>query len=668
MSFGVVYDLDFNQINPKVVASDVVGDAYPTFPTTSTGSNLGNYNHMGIDGQNNNIWDFLNISGLLQGGFNWWNSNNTQAPLLLGTLNDVGLTINRSTDEATLVPLPNITFSGATFVITETPINAPPWNIVGYGTPIQVLHNTAHLTIGTTYYAAGLNAQTVQVATNPDGTGILDTSDLSVAQQPILATLGGAPITTTKISLLTGDTLSIKNDPNYDATSLSDTGLTLTNSDATNIHIDASNFNLNGNAKTVAIDENSLIITQGTNNSSLNSTSLVINSNYNAGNPLNVVNIQNYYMEILDNDQGISSNFNAAQTQFIDGNKTGTISAAQTQHIDSTTNTTSLLTSSDLTFNNVSLKSAVATNTSNIATLQGGVIQTPIFQLCSPLVYGTSPSLPPQRMFTSTSASNIINQGYNGWYFRNFTAGVNIGWNAGFASSTSIVGNLLQLSFSFITPITTTSPQISVYTSPPTGGNFYNSRRSYVNQNTPTINTPYIYYINFNGYTGVPFKSGHTPILLTNTNVSNVGAFASNETLYFWSVGTNSATLANTVELVISNMTFKMNSGSNGIITQPYNFNNSDVITTPQFSNQSAGTRTITPYDYATQILCSGNVTISNANLRAQDAQFFITCVNAKTPSGPINITFTGSGGSTVIQVDPSVQLVLIWTGTYWII
>jgi hypothetical protein len=36
--------------------------------------------------------------------------------------------------------------------------------------------------------------------------------------------------------------------------------------------------------------------------------------------------------------------------------------------------------------------------------------------------------------------------------------------------------------------------------------------------------------------------------------------------------------------------------------------------------------------------------------------------------NGPINITFTGSAGSTIIQLDVSGQLVLIWTGTYFIL
>jgi hypothetical protein len=100
---------------------------------------------------------------------------------------------------------------------------------------------------------------------------------------------------------------------------------------------------------------------------------------------------------------------------------------------------------------------------------------------------------------------------------------------------------------------------------------------------------------------------------------------------------------------------------------QPYIFNNSEVITTPQFSIQAAGTRAITPYDYSTQILCSGNVIITNANLRTQDALFYITLCSSKT-GGTLSITYTGSAGSTNSTLDVNGQLVLIWNGTYWIL
>jgi hypothetical protein len=70
-----------------ILASNVNGTStYTTFPITDTSNNLGNYNHLGIDGQNNKKWDFLNMSGTYLGGYNWWNSNSTHAPQLLASL------------------------------------------------------------------------------------------------------------------------------------------------------------------------------------------------------------------------------------------------------------------------------------------------------------------------------------------------------------------------------------------------------------------------------------------------------------------------------------------------------------------------------------------------------------------------------------------------------
>ena len=736
MSFGVVYDSSFNQNNPKIISSDVSGTFFPTFPITSTGNSQGNYNHLGIDGVNNK-WDFLNVSGVHDGGFNWWNSNSTQAPLLLASLDASGITIDKSTSTSGFTTY-NSLFSGPNYIVMDVNPSGPPFNWIRDNMYIiQVGNTTATMSVGVDYNAKYVDTQVVTIHTTSDpNSPIIDSSNITSILLP-----SGTPVTTTINSVLSSSNLVITND--NEVSNLSKTGLTIT--DGTNNNITTQNtISLdNGFLLTNLIEKDKITITDNTssvqstyanngvtlrdnsasqamslnynrilvanditaqsvsfsnqyfafqnqglnkvfiraldspymtltdttsNNSTINPDSIIINSNYYSGNPLWICDINGNRMLITDNDQGINSSFNSAGVQIIDGNNNSILGAPFLQFVDSGINKNSILSASDLKFNNVSLVSQVSTNTTDISNLkQNSPPQPPINQLCSPAVYGTSPSLPPQKMFTSTSVSNIINQGYNGWYFRNFSTGVNIGWNCGFASSTSLVSDLLQLSFSFITPITTTSPQITIYTSPATGGNFYNSRRAYVNTGTPTINTPYLYYVNFNGYTGVPFKSGHTPVLITNTAVSNVGAFAGTETLYFWTVGTNTAVSANSVELVVSGMTYKMNY-NNSVIIQPFNFNNSDVISTPQFSNQGTGTRVITPYDYGTQILCTGNVTISGALLRPQDSQFFITCVNAKVPNGPINITFVGSGGNTTIQLDLSGQLVLIWTGTYWIL
>jgi hypothetical protein len=476
----------------------------PTFPVTSTGTSTGNYNHLGIDGQNNNKWDFLNVSGTKDGGYNFWHSSSVHAPLLVTSFDDIGLTIDRSTSIPSLVPLPTITISGTTFAITQTPINGPPWNIVGYGTPIQVLHNTAHLTIGTTYYTAGLNSQTVQIATNSDGSGILDTSDLSSAQQPILATLGDVPIVTTKTSILTSDTLSIINDPDYTATSLSDTGLTLSNSDATNIHITASDININGNAKTVVLNEDNMTIIDASNNNSvLSATSLSITDNTVS------TTINNYSMGIND---GISS---------------------------------SLLNSTNLTFGGRSYA-------------QNQVVPTLIYS--SPVIYadGHDPA---------TSLSIRANYGYSGWYYKNVppnTSPTNkINWyfppsRANFTT----VADLKGIAISFFNGNNTSNDNtlfLTVYTVP-TGVNdyypgFFHSANTYLFKQTitPTINTNY-QGVAIVDKSFVP-SNYETQIQYEQSTVNNPkGTYSQGDKILAVVIGTNSASATNAVELVVNKL------------------------------------------------------------------------------------------------------------------
>ena len=62
-----------------VLSSNIVGTDVlpPTFPTTSTGSSLGHY-HFTDD--TSYALKFLNVSGSGNGGHEFWNSSNTNAP------------------------------------------------------------------------------------------------------------------------------------------------------------------------------------------------------------------------------------------------------------------------------------------------------------------------------------------------------------------------------------------------------------------------------------------------------------------------------------------------------------------------------------------------------------------------------------------------------------
>lgn len=195
-----------------------------TFPTTSTGDSLGHY-HYTESGTNS--LQFLNVASSGVGGHKFYTANSTTAPVNTATIGLDGFTIDKSTAGAPLlVNLPNITISGPTFVIFASPINTAPWNITGIGNPVQVLSNTANMQTGITYYLTGLSPQSARITTNPDDTGIIDTSDLSSLSQPILAWVNGTgPGVIQTINLF--ENLTITTDT--DVSTLNATSLTFNN-------------------------------------------------------------------------------------------------------------------------------------------------------------------------------------------------------------------------------------------------------------------------------------------------------------------------------------------------------------------------------------------------------------------------------------------------------
>jgi hypothetical protein len=209
-----------------ILASNISGTPFlsSTFPTTSTGTSVGHYHYTE---PGTNALKFLNVSGSGSGGHKFYTANSTTAPINTATFGLDGMTIDTSIPGAPiLVNLPNITISTNVVVVFASPINQPPWNIVGVGNPIQVLQNTANMVTGTTYYLSAFSTQLGQVTTNPDGTGIIDCTDLVSLPQPILAWENGtSPGTTQVINLF--ENLTITNDT--DTSALTATELTFNN-------------------------------------------------------------------------------------------------------------------------------------------------------------------------------------------------------------------------------------------------------------------------------------------------------------------------------------------------------------------------------------------------------------------------------------------------------
>ena len=323
------------------------------------------------------------------------------------------------------------------------------------------------------------------------------------------------------------------------------------------------------------------------------------------------------------------------------------------------------LTTTDLTFNTVSLPSRVTKNTQSIQKLQ---YASPLRIANSPAIYGTLPSSPP--MIPSAGA---INSGFNGWYYKNVSSAYNnISWAMGFQPSSYVVSNLKGFYFTFVSLTTTSKPFMSVYTLPATPPNFYLSRRSYVPAIAPatiTAGIPYIYYYMFDPTYPTPFKYCHTAVPLTLSGVNPVGPFAPNELLYFMSINTNSISAVGTEELIVGEGGCIMDDGS-GTLIQPFSFNGSDVYSPNSYAvvTQGAGTLTPTSVDNGKTYVATANFTISNAGLNGIPAGFFIRLqsnsadrtITYNTSSTFVLHTSTGSSNGDAV--------IAYWNGTSFVI
>ena len=348
----------------------------------------------------------------------------------------------------------------------------------------------------------------------------------------------------------------------------------------------------------------------------------------------------------------------------------------ETARLDSTAGTltlydgtdTSILSTTDLTFNGVSLPTSVSTNTTNIAKNTQSISKlqyaSPITMANSPLIYGTLPSSPPM-----VPTSGAINSGFNGWYYKNISAAYNnISWAMGFQPSSYVVSNLKGFYFTFTSLTTTSKPFISVYTLPATPPNFYLSRRSYVPAISPatiTAGIPYIYYFMFDNNYPTPFKYCHQAVPLTLSAVNPVGPFAGNESLYFMSINTNTISPVGTEELIIQEAGVIIDDGT-GTLIQPFNFNGSDVYSPNSYKAvlQGAGTITPTISNNGTTYIANANFTISNAGLSGVPSGFFLI-VQGNTADR----TITYNGASTKVVHTNTLttnagQVIFYWTGT----
>ena len=512
--------------NQGVLSSNIQGsDVQQTFPTTSTGTSVGNYNHMGIDGQNNNIWDFLNISGTLDGGFNFWTSNSTQAPQLITNLSTTGLSVpdNASTNKSLLTSDSLYLESSSTFaptVLSQTGLSLN--NNTGNTNEILSTQITLNDTVNNLTNI--INPQIVELSDN-SGT----TSNIQCDGMGFMVNDG----TIYKTSTFSSQSLQIKNWITNNKILMTDNSITL--NDYYNINtnvIDKNQISLsnNSNFDNVIISPDSVLVRNTNNNSH--------------------VSINNYSVGISNDGNSYSSGLTQTSLYFANNNPSYLQNIKIQQYPDiSITSTdgtnTSILTPNNLTFNNIPYS-------------QNQVVPTLIYS--SPVIYadGHDPA-------TSLNIRN--NYGYSGWYYKNAppnSAPTNkINWY--FPPSkpnTTLVSDLKGIAISFFNGNTTSNDNTLFLTvlTIPTGNNdyapnFYHSSMTYVfNQSiTPVINTAY-QGVCIVDKKNVP-SNYETQIQYEQSTVNNPkGTYSQTDKILAVVIQTNSASPTNSVELVVNKL------------------------------------------------------------------------------------------------------------------
>jgi hypothetical protein len=213
---------------------------------------------------------------------------------------------------------------------------------------------------------------------------------------------------------------------------------------------------------------------------------------------------------------------------------------SQTLTLTDVSSNSSVLSATDLTFNNVNVKMNQVT---------------PTLIYSSPVIYadGIAPA----------NGLGIRNAyGYSGWYFKNISSGNKINWYFPPKSTTTTVAELKGIAISFFNGATTSNDNtlfLTVYTRP-TGSNdyapgFFHSSMTYVFDQTitPTANTNYqgVCIIN---KSLIPYNY-ETQIQYEPSTVNNPrGTYAQTDNILAVVIGTNSASATNSVELVVNKL------------------------------------------------------------------------------------------------------------------
>ena len=174
----------------------------------------------------------------------------------------------------------------------------------------------------------------------------------------------------------------------------------------------------------------------------------------------------------------------------------------------------------------------------------------------------TAASAAVYNVFSPPAPIPFAKFGFDGWYYTNSTAWVNVNsgvrnhvkWLLPANSGPSTVGNLLYIRANLKIHNKTSLPFIIVYTQS-------GSWRKYPVTNTGALanGTKYSFYVNFNSYTRAPAMIGFTNAVMANTVGS--GSFANNEVILNIALETDSGASAGTVDFTLASMIVGDSSG-----------------------------------------------------------------------------------------------------------
>ena len=485
-------DSSGNIAHQGVLGSNINGSTLlSSFPTSSTGSSLGHYHYTE---SGTNALKFLNVSGSGTGGHKFYTANSTTAPVNTCSVGLDGLTIDR-TD-----------IVGSTQVLN-----------LQDGLTINTGSNTT--TLNTTFLKGTNNKTSLEFNTPDNGLYVYNTSG-NIRSSSKSETIEIQDFANNLRAGMTVERFFVFNQNLNTNTNLYP-GL-LQQGDLTNVsNLSITELQINDRAgvDTSTLNRSSLNITNST-----NSNTSILTANDLTFNSVSLPSkVSQNTLDISQNRTDISRN---------------TLNIAQNT-LDISQNRT------DISKNKID----ISLNTNNINTLTIKQTNT-IYQFSSPAIYadGQPPS--------ATPTSIINSYAINAWYFKNLIAGQKINWYMPTTSGLKvqdILGLYLRL-FNVSTTSSDNSLFLTVYTTPDAGPNYswYKSRMVYVITATPTINTLYTFFANASGSCPSPSNYASTTLQMTPSTVSNPrGTYGPTENIMFFSIGSNSASAVNSVEVVV---------------------------------------------------------------------------------------------------------------------